>query len=97
VNPMLLTCLNSDLLIIGWHDNLYMNVLSKIIWLDTWVSIELWTIDCDNVIIEYVCLITCEVNWIWFNQWDGISSIELLRYAYVVISLYDEMVKLYDW
>ena len=57
------------------------------LWLDTWVSIELWISDCDNVIIEYVCLITCETNWIWFNQWDCISSIKLLRYVYVVVSL----------
>ena len=53
------------------------------LWLDTRVSIELWISDCDNVFIEYVCLITFEIYWIWFNQWGCISSIKLLRYIYV--------------
>ena len=70
-------------MIIEWHDSLYTNDLLKITWLSAEASIESWMSNCDNVIIEYVCLITCEIYGIWFNQWDDISSIKLLRYVCV--------------
>jgi hypothetical protein len=54
---------------------------------DKQVIIGLWVCECDNDIVEYVCVITCGINWIRFNQLDCVSSIKLLRYVYVVISL----------